>query len=96
MCDQCSLRPSVAEEMPRPTVELELMDKAIRAFCEAAPPKMRRRFLRSLFDQLAEEDGDNVIPFRDRARIALEHEKQRGAVAWARSRLPAWMIGDRA
>lgn len=96
MCDQCAMRPSRPEEMPRPTVELELMDKAIRAFCAAAPPKVRRRFLRSLFDQLSEQDGDNVIPLRDRARIELEQEKQRGAVAWARTRLPVWMIGEEA
>lgn len=85
--------PSLSDEMPRATVELMVVDKAIRAFIRSAPAKQRRRFLRAFFEELSTEEADNVIPFRDRALQAIEAEKQRGAIAWARARLPAWMIG---
>lgn len=84
--------PSKAEELPRVTVELVMQDKLVRAYLRSIPRKQGRRFLRALFDELAVEDGDNIIPIRQRELLALQRRKERGAVAWARSRLPAWML----
>lgn len=87
------LPPSTAEELPRITVELVMQDKLVRAYLRAVPTKQGRRFLRALFDELAMDDGENIIPIRDREVIEARRRKERGAVAWARSRLPTWMIG---
>lgn len=87
------LPPSTAEELPRITVELVMQDKLVRAYLRAVPTKQGRRFLRALFDELAMDDGENIIPIRDREAIEARRRKERGAVAWARSRLPTWMIG---
>lgn len=82
------------EQMPRATTELVVLDRAIRAFCRSASPKRRRRFLRAFFEELAMDDGDNVIPFRQRDDVEREREKAARAVAWARSRLPVWMASE--
>lgn len=67
-------------------------DKLVRAYLRSVPRKQGRRFLRALFDELAQEDGDNIIPFRHRELIEAQRKKERGAIAWARSRLPVWML----
>lgn len=84
--------PSTAEELPRVTVELVMQDKLVRAYLRTVPRKEGRRFLRNLFDELSLEDGDNIIPLWDRDFAAALRRKERGAVAWARSRIPAWIL----
>lgn len=83
--------PSMADEQPRVTVELVMQDKLVRAYLRSAPRKQAKRFLRCLFEELAEPDGDNIIPLRQREFTEALRRKERGAIAWARSRLSAWM-----
>lgn len=87
-----SLPVSLAEEMPRVTVELVMQDKLVRAYLRSVSRKQGRRFLRALFEELSVEEPENVIPLHEGCLIEKRRSKERGAVAWARSRLPAWML----
>jgi len=84
--------PSSAEELPRVTVELVMQEKLVKAYLRSVPRKQGRRFLRCLFEEPALDDHDNVVPIKHREVIEARRKKERGAVAWARSRLPAWML----
>lgn len=89
------LPPSKPEEMPRITVELEALEILVGAYLDTCGEKQRRRFLKAVFRRQAQAlaIGENVVPLHDRARIERQHRKRQGALAWTRTRLPAWMIG---
>lgn len=89
------LPPSRPEDMPRVTVELEAMEILVGAYLDTCGEKQRKRFLRAVFRRQAEAlaMGEKVIPLRDRDLLERQHRKRRCALAWTRTRLPAWIIG---
>lgn len=89
---ELTLPPSEAGDLPRVTVELVMQDKLVRAYLRSIPRKQGRRFLRALFEELAAEEADNIIPIRNAEYREALREKECRAVAWARSRLPSWLL----
>lgn len=89
------LPPSKPEEMPRITVELEALEILVGAYLDTCGEKQRRRFLKAVFrrQERALSIGQNVVPLHDRALVEQQMRKRQGALAWTRTRLPAWMIG---
>lgn len=89
------LPPSRPEDMPRVTVELEAMEILVGAYLDTCGEKQRRRFLKAVFRRQAQAlaMGKNVVPIRDRELVERQHRKRRCALAWTRTRLPAWIIG---
>lgn len=83
--------PSSEAEMPRPSVALVALEKAISAHLRSIPPKQGRRFLRFLAEEFVDCE-ETVVPFLRREIVEQRQRMERGSLAWMRDRIPVWLV----
>lgn len=95
MPERALLPPSMAEDMPAPTVELALMGAIFRAYLQTLSPKKRREFLESLMRVFEQYETDaHVVRLRAALYDGEVKKARRGALAWVRGMMAAFLISD--
>ena len=90
-----SLPPSMAEDMPEPSVELTTLGVMLRAHLKCLSPKKRRAFLEAVMETWEELDASaNVIRLRGREYDDAVMQTRRQGVAWTRAMMAAYLMKD--
>ena len=89
------LPPSLADDMPPPSVELTLLGVMLRAHLKCLPPKKRRVFLENIMETWEELDASaNVVRLRGREHDEGVMRTRRQGVAWTRGMMAAYLMHD--
>jgi hypothetical protein len=94
MTDRASLPPSLASDMPPPSVELTLISVLLKAHMATLSPKKQRAFLSSVMDTFEDlENAASVVRMRSPKYDAEVKKARREALAWLRGAIAlSWQL----
>ena len=92
MPERTGLPPSLMADMPPTSPELALIGAFVRAHLATMPRKKRALFMREVFSVFDSYDTGNVVRIRGREHDEAVAQSRRGAVAWTRGMMSAFLL----